>query len=242
MHRALPLSTTAFSLELFSSPDGSWCRNTCRPVTLWLLILCCQKCLRLRTDIKPPLNPVYHLAVAARLAWVRAIIDESRESIGTEGPASWPITYQWPPVSGSSWWCAVRVFSSNPVTLCNCALSSSALLSVLGLVTELKNLTMSPFVEIFVLLRINAVNNSKVTFIRVRGSLDLNIFCWLTWHFLSAVGQPQWPHINLSDDTNTTRVHSDSRPAAASFLERKACEIWIQPPTAVSLYQIKGAL
>lgn len=44
------------------------------------------------------------------------------------------------PMSDSSR-CAVRVFSCNPVTPCNCPLSSSGLLSVLSPVTEMKNIT-----------------------------------------------------------------------------------------------------
>ncbi len=79
--------------------------------------------------------------MSAWQAWVRAIIDESRESKGVEGPASWPVTYQWP-----LWVAAPGVLSgSSAVTLCNCPLSSSALLSDLSLVTEMKNITMSAF-------------------------------------------------------------------------------------------------
>lgn len=35
------------------------------------------------------------------------------------------------------------------------------------------------------------------------------------------------------------RLCSDSQPAAASFLERKVCEISVRPPAAGSLHQIK---
>lgn len=49
----------------------------------------------------------------------------------------------------------------------------------------------------------------------------------------------RWPHPNLGCDTNVRQLYSDSRPAAALFLEQKVCEISIRPHTAVSLHQIK---
>ena len=61
----------------------------------------------------------------------------------------------------------------------------------------------------------------------------------LRWHLLFAGGRPQQPHLDLIDHTNTPGLYGDSRPAAATFLERKACEISIQPRPAVSLCQIK---
>lgn len=93
------LCRTTFSLEPLSSPycHGKTTEDSHAVGANSLL----SKCLSLTTDIKAPstrrlkeLPTVYHLVVAAWQAWVREIIDESRESKVTEGAVSWSITYQ----------------------------------------------------------------------------------------------------------------------------------------------------
>lgn len=130
--------------------------------------------------------------------------------------ASWAIMYRW-----SLWVAApseLRAFSRS----CNTA---TVELSALWCVLVKQNENWNVFHwEVFIL-------QTKTKWLSWRLDLRLKILRCLT-HLLSVFRQPQWTLLNLSSDTNTWWLYCDSRPAAASFPERKASEISIQPQTA----------